>query len=191
MDLKPPNIFTSTALSLKLTDEITKKRPHYAFAIFNFGDGPTLFYRNHRSRMKVFLVDLRQGKKSFYLDNQSKPPYIIMLAQNIPEQPADIVLYHESPNPLLEYSAGNRPLDGQIIAYGMSCDGSQHALVHTLYSPTHSNVFVTVDREFSSSTAIVDHPDLCKHLLLCGQSIFYFMNLLQEKQKEEKGGQVW
>lgn len=189
MDLKP-NMFTSTALSLALTDKIQKKRSPYAFCISNLGNGPTLFYRNHRSRMKVFLVDLRQGKKSFYLDNQSKPPYIIMIAQDNQGQPADLVLYHESPNPLLEYSAGNRPLAGQIIAYGMSCDGSQHALVHTLYSPTHSNVFVTVDREFSCSTAIVDHPDLCKHLLLCGQSIFYFMNLLQEKQKEEKGGQV-
>lgn len=188
--LNAPPVFRETDEARKLLEQIYDRRSPRGFSLINLGDGrgDILFYRGQYSRVKEFIIDLRQGKDVYYLDNQSKVPYFMLVAQDEQGKPADLIIYHTSHDPILEYSVGDHPLVGQILAYSISPDGNAYTVAHAIYSPVHSDIFAVVDREFSSSTAVVSYPELCKHLLLCGGSIFRLMNLLDKKSNLRENG---
>lgn len=149
-----------------------------AFAIADFGEGPLLTYRKHRSRVSVLSVNLTSGERHIKFSNHSKPPYLIVLAQEKPNLPISTVIYRESPDAILEQDMESR-LTGQVLAYGQSPDGNNHTLVHALYLPECSRVYAAVARH--NSLLLEGHPDLCGHLLTCGAMI----DTVLRRNKEE------
>lgn len=160
--------YKPTPLMEQIDRRLNKNHHPQAFAVADFGDGPVLTYRGRHSRVSLLSVSLVHGEQHIELSQLSKPPYLIALVQEKPDQPILTVLYHSDPYPALEQSTERR-LMGQVFAYGQSQDGSMRTVAHAVYLPEHSAVFAAADR--CNSLLLESHPELCGHLCACGEII--------------------
>lgn len=160
--------YNPTPLMERINKQLIQQGHLNAFAIADFGEGPILTYRKCHSRVSTLSVNLTDGKRSIKFSNHSKPPYLIALAQEKPDQPIFTVAYREAPNPVLEHGLESH-ITGQVLAFGRSPSGSLHTLAHALYLPEYSCVFASVVR--NNSLLLEGNPELCGHLLTCGAMI--------------------
>ena len=94
--------YAMTLHTQELLHKVVRARKANAFALYNLGDGPVLNYRAQYSRVEAFIVDLRKGENTLYLDKQSKPPYFIVLAQERAGHPGPISVFLSGSYPVLE-----------------------------------------------------------------------------------------
>lgn len=171
--------YNLTPLMEQLHRRLLQQKHPNAFAIANFGDGPILTYRGIKTRVSLLSISITNGNQHIELSQRSTPPYLTALAQEKPGQPILTAIYLASQDPVLEQSTEHR-LTGQVFAYSQSPDGASCTLAHALYLSEHSHLFASTDRY--NSLLLEGHPELCSHLLLCGEMID---SLLHE---EKKGG---
>lgn len=171
--------YKPTPLMEQIYKQVIQQGHPNAFAIANFGEGPMLTYRKRKCWMNLLSISLMFGGQHIELSHLSAPPYFIALVQEKPDQPILTVFYQADPDPVLEQSVDHR-LTGQVFAYGQSPDGSVCNIAHAVYLPEHSHVFVSAGRR--NSLLMESHPELCSHLLLCGEMI--------ETLLHQKGGRI-
>lgn len=138
--------------------------PH-AFAIVNQGKGPVLAHQGHHCWVKTLAAHFICGSQQMAFSHLSQPPYFIAVAKETDDGPLLMSRYQSGPDPLFE-SNGDVDLTGHIIAYSQSADGVNHALAQAVFLPRCSHLFVKLDR-CRGSMLLEDHPELCKHLLMC------------------------
>ena len=170
--------YNPTPLMEQINKQLFQRGHPNAFAIADFGEGPILTYRKMHSRIDILSACLTAEGKRIEFTHLSKPPYFIALAQEKPDLPILTVIYRDTPDAVLEQSADAR-LTGQEPAYGHSAINDVHTFVHAVYLPTHSNVFALAERK--NSLLLEGHPEVCKHLLLCGS----MMDTLLRRDKGE------
>lgn len=161
-------IYIPTPLMTQISKRIFEQKNPLAFAIADFGEGPILTYQGYHTRLSTVSINLRQGDQHIEFSHLSQPPYFIAVAQDSPQQPVFVVLYSSESTPMLEHGVDDG-LIGQVFAFGESQDGARRTLAHALCLPKCSQVFAT--RGFKYSILLEEHPELCNHLLLCGEMI--------------------
>ena len=169
--------YKPTPLMEQIDRRLNRSHHLQAFAVADFGDGPILTYRGRHSRVSKLSILLFHGEQRIELSQFSKPPYLIALVQEKPDQPILTALYRSDPYPVLEQSTECR-LTGQVFAYGQSQDGSMRTAAHAVYFPEHTAVFAVTDR--LNSLLLESHPELCAHLCACAEII----DRLLHQQKE-------
>lgn len=157
--------YNPTPLMEQINKQLFQRGHPNAFAIADFGEGPILTYRNMHSRIDILSVCLTAKGKRIEFTHLSKPPYFIALAQEKPDLPILTVIYLDTPDAVLEQGM-DAHLVGQVLAYGRSAGDDTHTFVHAVYASEHSNVFALAERK--NSLLLEGHPEVCRHLLLCG-----------------------
>lgn len=164
---RDPN-YTFTPLSSYLYKKVLKAGHPNGFYVYNFGDGPTMGYRTHQCRVRLFSLYLTDGSQKIQLSHNSPPPYLAVLLQEQPDQPILTVVYAVETEPVLEQSEENR-LTGQILACGQSRYNGEQTVGHALYLPQNSQIFAAESRY--SSMLMDGGAEVCRHLLTCGNMI--------------------
>jgi hypothetical protein len=168
--------YNLTPLMEQINRQLLQRGHPNAFAIADFGEGPILTYRKMHSRIDILSVCLITEGKRIEFTHLSKPPYFIALAQDKPDTPILTTIYREASDAVLEQGMDTH-LTGQVLAYGYSATSDVHTFVHAVYLPTHSNVFALAERK--NSLLLEGHPEVCRHLVLCGS----MMDTLLRKDK--------
>lgn len=137
--------------------------PH-AFAIANQGKGPVLTYQGHHCWVNTLAAHFICGNQHMAFSHLSQPPYFIAVAQEKDGGPLLMSMYRSGPDPLFEVNE-DIDLTGHIIAYSQSADGVNQAFAQAIFLPRHSHLFVNLDRR--DSMLLEDHPEVCRHLLMC------------------------
>lgn len=178
--MKNPNYITSPQMQ-RIQKDVMQCHP-FAFIIGDFGEGPILHYSGRRARMNIVSVNLVHSGQHINLSQMSQAPYLIAVTQAKPGHPVLTTIYGRDPRPLFEDTTGDE-LTGQVLAFGETANGLDRSLAHALLRPRCSRVFTTAG--IKGSILMEQHPELCCHLLLCGDIISHLLNQNRKGEKYE------